>query len=127
MTLEQQKILIQHYIAAYNSFDVDGMLALVHPEVIFTNVADGQVNAEARGVNNFRDMALQSKALFSSRHQKMTNFKCVGDVTVINIAYEGVLAIDLANGMKAGTTLRLNGRSEFEFKDDKIYRITDFS
>ena len=52
MTLEEQKILIQNYIAAYNSFDIDGMLALVHPEVIFKNVAGGQVNAEAMGTNS---------------------------------------------------------------------------
>lgn len=52
MTLEEQKILIQNYIAAYNSFDIDGMLALVHPEVLFKNIADGQINAEAKGTNS---------------------------------------------------------------------------
>ena len=44
-----------------------------------------------------------------------------------DIVYEGVLAVDLPNGMKAGEELRINGCSEFEFKDGKIYRITDFS
>jgi hypothetical protein len=37
------------------------------------------------------------------------------------------LASDLPNGMKAGETLRLNGRSEFTFCDGKIYRIKDVS
>ena len=127
MTKDEQKILIQSYIAAYNSFDIDGMVALVHPEVVFKNVAGGEVNAEAVGANQFRQMAIQSKALFSSRHQKATNFRFTGDTATIDIAYEGVLAIDLPNGMKAGEVLRLEGRSEFEFKDGKIYRITDFS
>ena len=45
----------------------------------------------------------------------------------MDIYYEGVLAVDFPNGMKAGKVLRLNGQSEFEFKDGKIYRITDFS
>ena len=46
---------------------------------------------------------------------------------IIEVAYEGVLASDLPNGMKAGETLRLSGRSEFTFRDGKIYRITDAS
>ena len=127
MTKDEQKTLIQSYIDAYNSFDIDGMVALVHPEVVFKNIAGGEVNAEAVGVDQFSQMANQSKALFSSRHQKATDFKFTEDTATIDIAYEGVLALDLPNGMKAGEVLRLKGRSEFQFKDGKIYRITDFS
>ena len=127
MTKEEQKTIIQSYIAAYNSFDIDGMVALVHPEVVFKNIAGGEVNAEAVGVDQFRQLALQSKALFSSRQQKATDFRFTGDTATIDIAYEGVLAVDLPNGLKAGDVLRLNGRSEFEFKDGKIHKITDFS
>ncbi|MBN2062515.1 MAG: hypothetical protein JW882_19080 [Deltaproteobacteria bacterium] len=49
------------------------------------------------------------------------------DQAFIDVAYEGVLASDMANGMKSGETLRLNGRSEFTFRDGKILRITDIS
>lgn len=37
------------------------------------------------------------------------------------------LASDLSSGMKAGNTLELTGRSEFEFRDGKIFRLTDYS
>lgn len=127
MTEEEQKTVIQGYLSAYNSFDIEGMVALVHSGVVFKNVAGGEVNAEAVGVDQFREMATQSKALFSSRHQKATNFKFTGNIATTDIAYEGILAVDLPNGMKAGEVLRLNAWSEFEFKDGKIYRITDFS
>lgn len=70
MTVEEQKGLIENYIEAYNSMDIDAMIAFVHPDIVFKNVSGG------------------SKA----------------------------------NGM-----IRLNGRSEFGFRDGKISRITDFS
>ncbi|MGD8765493.1 MAG: nuclear transport factor 2 family protein [Desulfobacteraceae bacterium] len=127
MTEEEQKMIIQSYIAAYNSFDIDGMVALVHQEVVFKNIADAGVNAEATGAEQFRELAVESKAIFSSRHQKATNFKFTGDVVTADIALEAVLAVDLPNGMKAGEVLRLEGRSEFEFKNGKLYRITDYS
>ena len=52
-------------------------------------------------------------------------FKFVGYRVKVAIAFEGVLAADLPNSMKAGDTLRFNGSSEFEFKDEKLYTITD--
>lgn len=100
---------------------------LVHPEVIFKNVSDGEVDAEAAGDAQFRELAHESKALFSSRRRKATAFRFSGDSVTVHAAYEGVLAVDLPNGMKTGEVLRLNGRSEFELKDGKLFRITDFS
>ena len=127
MTNEEQKRAIEKYIAAYNSFDIDGMLALVHPKVTFKNVSGSEVNAEAEGIEQFRELAEQAKALFLSRHQQASNFKFVDNTVSVDIAYEGVLAADLPNGMKAGETLQLTGRSEFEFESHTISRITDFS
>lgn len=57
----------------------------------------------------------------------ITSFETKDDQAFMGIDYEGVLASDLPNGMKAGETLRLNGRSEFTFRDGKIYRIADIS
>jgi hypothetical protein len=105
MTNEEKKHAIESYIAAYNSLDVDGMVSLLHPEVIFKNVAGGDVNAQTVGVEQFRELATQSKAIFSSRHQKATNFMFPGDIVTVDIAYEGVLAADLLNGMKSGEVL----------------------
>lgn len=72
-------------------------------------------------------MAKQSKAFFTSRQQTVTAFDATGDGASIQVAYEGVLASDLPNGMKAGKVLKLNGRSEFEFKDGRLSRIVDYS
>jgi hypothetical protein len=34
MTKEEQKTVIRRYAAAYNAFDIDGMIALVHPDIV---------------------------------------------------------------------------------------------
>ena len=121
---DRQKEVIEGYIAAYNAFDIEAMLALIHPDVVFKNVAGGEVNATATGAEEFWTMAEQTKSLFSSRCQVMTSFDSIGDTASVDIKYEGVLSTDLPNGMN---TLRLNGRSVFQFRDGKLLRITDYS
>ncbi len=127
MNKDSQKAVIEGYIAAYNAFDVEGMLAFIHPKVVFKNITGDEVNAQAIGVDELRTLAEQSKLLFSSRCQEITSFNSVGDEAAVDIKFEGVLATDFPNGMKAGDTLRLTGRSEFQFREGKLYRITDFS
>lgn len=119
--------LIERYLNAYNAFDIDGMMSTLHPDIEFKNVSGGEVNVTASGADEFRKLAEQSKKLFSLRKQKITGFEAKDDQAFIDVDYEGVLASDLPNGMKAGKSLRLYGRSEFCFRNGKIYRITDIS
>jgi hypothetical protein len=41
METKDKKNLIENFILSYNSFDVDGMMALMHPECSFQNISDG--------------------------------------------------------------------------------------
>lgn len=127
MNTEEQKALIEQYLNAYNSFDIDGMVALVHSHITFRNISEGNVTAEAIDVEQFKEMANQSKSIFSSRRQQASNFVFDGNSASVDIFYEGTLATDLPNGMKAGEKLQLTGKSEFEFKDGKIISLTDIS
>ncbi len=127
MSPEEQRSLIDRYIAAYNVFDIDGMIDTIHSDIEFKNVSGGQVNAATSGADEFRELAARSKSLFSSRCQTVKKFESSGDRAVVEVAYEAVLAADLPNGMKAGATIGLDGRSEFVFRDGKIYRLTDYS
>jgi len=127
MIENDKRPLIERYLDAYNAFDIDGMMSVIHPDIEFKNVSGGEVNTTASGSNEFRKLAEQSKGLFSMRKQTITSFETKDDQAFIDIDYEGVLAVDLPNGMKAGEILRLNGRSEFAFRDGKICRITDIS
>ena len=122
---EEKESVISNYLAAYNKLDVEGIIALVHPKVTFVNIYEDKVNARAEGLEQLRELANKSKALFSSRHQEAIKFNFIGDRVKVDIAFKGVLAADISNGMKAGDTMRFNGSSEFEFKDEKLYKITD--
>ena len=124
---DEKRSLVECYLAAYNAFDIGGMMAVIHPDIEFKNVSGGEVNATTSGAGDFRLLAEKSSELFRSRKQKILTFWSNADQASVAVAFEGVLASDLPNGMKAGETLRLNGRSGFTFCDGKIYRIKDVS
>jgi ketosteroid isomerase-like protein len=127
MENHDKKSLIERYIRAYNSFDVDGMVALLHPECSFQNISGGQINASAAGISQFRELAEKSKSLFSSRNQTITSYQSKAEIVTVDIDYEGVLRADLPNRLKAGEKIRLKGKSVFKFRDGLIYQLTDYS
>jgi ketosteroid isomerase-like protein len=127
MNEDDKRSLIERYLDAYNAFDIDIMISTLHPDIEFRNVSSGQVNATAFGADEIRELAEQSKGMFSMRKQTITSFETKDDQAFVGIDYKGVLAMDLPNGMKAGEILQLTGRSEFTFRDGKIYRILDIS
>ena len=125
---EQSRLdLIEQYLAAYNGFDIDGMMAPLHHDVEFQNLSEGTVTVSAAGKKELRKLAEQSKNLFKSRTQTILNVEDKDDRVSVDIRFEAVVAMDLPNGLKAGQTLLLQGRSEFTFRDDKIVRIVDIN
>ena len=90
-------------------------------------VSGGDVDTTAIGQDEFRALAEQSAFLFSSRKQTPTKFQTEGEVVSVDIDFAGTLATDIPDGMKAGEELRVTGRSEYIFRDEKIHRLTDYS
>lgn len=127
MNESDKESLIQRFVQAYNDFDIDGMVALMHPDCKFQNVSGGEVSASAAGLQQFRELAERSKALFSSRHQMITAYHHHGETVSVDIVYEGVLREDIPNGLKAGEVVRLKGRSDFQFRDGLIHSLIDYS
>lgn len=119
--------VIENYIRAYNHFDINGMASLMHTQCIFEDISDGQVTLSTKGVTEFRELAEQSKELFSSRSQTAVEFKYDEDIVTVTIIYTAVLKTDLPSGLRAGETIKLNGKSVFEFRDGVIYKLTDYS
>ncbi len=102
-------------------------MELVDPEIEFRNISGGDLDTTAIGRDEFRVLAEQSAFLFSSRKQTPTNFQAEGETVAVDIEFAGTLATDIPNGMTTGEDLRVTGRSEFVFHDDKIGRLTDYS
>ena len=128
MSPEAMRSMVERYIDAYNRKDVAAMLALVHPQVKFQNIAGGEVNASTHGIAELEALARQSLALFSERRQTLQTFALQGPVAMVTVAFHAVVAADLpAQGLKQGDVMDLAGRSEFEFHDGLISKITDIS
>jgi SnoaL-like domain len=127
MAHAEKRIVIEQYIDAYNRFDVDGMLALLTPDVLFENVSDGELTASSSGAAGFRKLAERGAAMFSERRQAITALKFRPASVLASIAWRGVLAVDLPDGPAVGTVIELTGESEFEFSGERISRIVDRS
>ncbi|MEC0106905.1 nuclear transport factor 2 family protein [Paenibacillus taichungensis] len=114
------KDLIEKYMSAYNTFNIDGMIGVLNENIHFRNISKGEVNSETKGIQEFRTLAEQSIQVFSQRRQVIKNITFEGDKAEVEIDYEGILSSDLPNGMKAGETLKFQGKSIFQMKDKKI-------
>jgi hypothetical protein len=123
--LLQQRI--EAYIKAYNNFDVDGMLSTLHPEIEFKNITSGEVTLTIKGLEAFKAQAEQAISLFTQRKQTITCISFDNQQAEVQIDYQGILAVDLPNGLKAGNTLELKGKSVFLFEDNLIRYIEDIS
>ena len=126
MTSEEKRTLIKQYIEAYDSFNIQELSSLMHPEVIFSNVSEGKEQEKAEGVDEFLALAEATQSMFESRHQDITGYLFNGEHAVVNIDCKGVLAKDLPSGLKAGDLLHLTGKTEFNFEGNKLKRIVDY-
>lgn len=127
MTPNEIRALIDRYIDAYNRQNVDDLMRCVHPMVEFSNVTAGVLDSHTVGVAELRALAQQSLSLFSERRQTVETIEVRDTAATVTIAFRAVVAADLPNGLKQGQVLTLSGRTEFEFQDGAIARITDIS
>ncbi|MGR2740174.1 nuclear transport factor 2 family protein [Billgrantia sp. Q4P2] len=119
--------LIERYIAAYNHFDIDSMLAVLDPDIIFENYSGDELTTSASGSDEFRQLAEHAKGFFSERVQRVTSLTFSQDGATAEIDYHGRLAQDIPGGPKAGSLIELNGVSEFTFGSERISKIVDRS
>lgn len=126
--MEQPGIdIVNKFIEAYNSFDIEGMLSLLHPDVDFINISGGKVDAVTSGKDEFGELARKSASLFAERKQKIISIEEAGSVVKTEIQYYAILAEDLSTGMKKGDHIEIRGRSEYNIKDNLIISIKDIS
>ena len=121
------KQLIEAYIEAYNRFDVAGMLAPLHEDVVFRNIANGEVNLTTTGKESFRQQAEQATQYFSQREQRVTDWQVNDQQVEVAIAYSAVAAIAIGNGLQPGDTLQMQGKPVFQIENGKIISIEDIS
>lgn len=124
---ETKKRIIENYVRAYNDFEIENMLRDMDERVVFRNISGGEVNLQTNGIEEFRKQAESAKELFSQREQKITGLEFGENEAAADISYRGTLAVDLPEGLKAGSEIALDGKSIFYFAGDKIIKIDDLS
>ena len=127
MLNKEKEQLINKYIEAYNTKDVDGMLKYIHEDVVFKNFSQGVLMIEMFGKTSLLELATQTKNLFETRTQTVKSITHNDGMTRVDIHFDAVFGMDLQNGIKKGDTVSLDGYSEFEFKDGLLSLIADYS
>lgn len=124
---QEKETLIKEYISAYNAMNVEKMLGPLHTDLVFENYSGEERTHLLAGKKAFKNQALEAKGYFSERNQSVLNFTHQKGNTEVNIFYQAIMAIDIPNGPQKGEKLEFEGKSKFEFKDNKISKIQDFS
>ncbi|MDI4644424.1 nuclear transport factor 2 family protein [Cohnella hashimotonis] len=127
MNCNEARNMIKSYIEAYNSFEIEKMVELLHKDIVFRNISNGETTAETSGIQAFKELAEQSSTMFSSRSQTITEYRIIDDKVEVDIDYEGIVAADFPNGLKRRDKLQLKGKSTFKMKEGKISLIEDYS
>jgi ketosteroid isomerase-like protein len=126
MDHDEMRVIIETYITAYNTFDLDKMYTLLHQDIVFQDHSNGKMNLATQGIEEFRYVAEQAQKLFSRRSQRVTTCKFEGDRAEVDIDFEGVFALEIPGWPKAGETIKLKGKSIFTFKDGLIASLYDY-
>ena len=121
------KTVVEAYVRAYNQFDIEGMLERLHEDILFENISYGIVTTSTKGIEAFKEQAETAKGFFKERKQTIVNLRISGEVAEADVTYSATLARDLPDGLDAGETINLSGKSVFKFRDDKIIHIQDIS
>jgi hypothetical protein len=125
--MQQRETIVKNYIAAYNNFDIEGMLADMDDSIVFENITAGHVNMSLLGKGAFKMQATQAASYFIQRAQTIQFFTHHNNETVIEIDYFAIVAVDLPNGLKKGEEINLTGKSVFTFAGNKITKLIDVS
>lgn len=125
-TIQREK-LIQAYLEAYNTQNVEGMVAPLHEDVVFENFSSGTQTHTFHGKTAFRKQAEKALGYFSSRKQTIKSIQHLSEETQVEISYWAIAAIDFPNGIQKGQEITLDGKSVFRFSEEKILSITDYA
>lgn len=125
MNIEEKRSVIDRYVHAFNSFDVDTMVSVLHPEISYTCISNGTTVFSAAGIEEFRTLGELWQKLFSSRKLTVIELYEKANLTILEISCSAVWAIESPDGMKAGETLVQEGVAEISFREEKLLGIIE--
>lgn len=117
MTEAQARALIEAYVAAYNAFDVDAMMATLHEDAAFQHLENGAPLVTADGKPEFRALAERAVEVFAERAQSILGVEHRPGETIARIEYRAV--------PRGGDAITGLGQTRFTFRDGRILSVTD--
>lgn len=120
------KEVVQKYISAYNDFDIETMISLMHTDCIFESRTDGMLSFTAKGKHDFRQICMVAKNNYKFRKQVIEGYTRIGDTLEVEIYFKATLANNLLDVGKKDEQIAFETKSSFEFKDGLIYKIVNF-
>jgi ketosteroid isomerase-like protein len=127
MTDQHDRALIERFVTAYNAFDLETMVGLVAPDIVFENHAGDTLTDASAGIDGFRSLAERATRLFSQREQRIRSIEGRDGWYVVSVDYVGQLAEDVPNGPPAGTRIEMSGTSEYLIEAGRIVKLVDRS
>lgn len=118
--------IIRSYIDAYNRKDVAALVACLGDDIVFENVSNAGQSMKIEGRSAFAELAHQAAAMFTTRHQTITNAVVDGDRVALEVEWTGTPALDLGP-MKAGVPIAMRGASFMTITHGLLTRIVDLS
>lgn len=118
--------IIQSYIDAYNRKDVAALVACVADDVVFENISNSGRSMKIEGRTAFAELAEQAAAMFTTRHQAVSNAVVDGSRVALEVDWTGTPATDLGL-WRAGEPVAMRGASFITITGGKLTRIADLS
>lgn len=126
MSNNQLRNIIENYIDAFNNYDIDKLVNQFTETGVYEVASNLTEPVICHGKEKIRELTTNTRAIFTSRTQQVTNWIINENKAAIEFNYVAIVTNDLPNGLKAGQKLALRGISIYEFENGKIKRLMDF-
>jgi len=127
MTNNEMKKVVDSYVEAYNNFDIEGMKKDLSENVVFKNTENGIITLTTNGLKEYEEVANSSKDFFSSRKQSILEYDFGETFAIIYFNFKAILAVDFNDKLKKGDEFSVGGKSIFNFDNNRITVLEDYS
>lgn len=125
--IEKAISLINSFIQAYSSFDIQALEQLVDDKFEFKNISQGEVLEEASNKIEFSLILEQSKILFSDRTIEIQSLNLNKQTAQADVLINATMAISTPDGLRAGQVISYNAKLNFYIENLKIQKVSFIS
>ena len=119
--------LVRRYVERYNANDVDGMLDCCADDVVFETVTNPGGSFRLSGKGEMRQVIEATTRAFRERRHEVVAILVDGERAAAETVFSGVAAAELGHHVRPGEHVSIRGATMFEFRDNKLSRICDYS